>query len=102
MSHFAKKSNPAPGFRNSPQPIVLEKSCLHDKSLEKSRYKNSSFNEKHLDDRQSVEKQHDDRLGVCLPEVKGADGKGNWIYVNIICKASQFEVDGCVIDIKSF
>ncbi|XP_059174504.1 cyclin-dependent kinase-like 4 isoform X2 [Physella acuta] len=73
VSPFAKKSNPVPGFRNSPQPIVLEKSCLHDKSLEKSRYKNSSFNEKHLEDRQSVEKQHDDRLGVCLPEVKGAD-----------------------------
>ncbi|RUS70361.1 hypothetical protein EGW08_021875, partial [Elysia chlorotica] len=79
-SNFSKKGTPTPQFLSqhhsqtvSPQPLTTEKSSLHDKALEKTpnpisqagRFKAAGG----LADRGSLE----DRPGLSLPEVKGAD-----------------------------
>ncbi|XP_005095371.1 cyclin-dependent kinase-like 2 isoform X2 [Aplysia californica] len=68
ITGFPKKTTPTPHHSHhsttiSPQPMLSEKSSLHDKSLEKNKYKVST----------SGDRSHEERPSLSLPEVKGAD-----------------------------
>ena len=70
IAGFSKKSTPPSHSSHhsttiSPQPMLTEKSSLHEKSLEKSKYKSVT---------------PDERPGLSLPEVKGADGRWTVVF----------------------
>ena len=92
-TNFPKKGTPTPQFLSqhhsqtvSPQPLTTEKSSLHDKTLEKSsnsiaqagRFKAAGGigGGGGLADRS----QGEDRPGLSLPEVKGADSRSRGSY----------------------
>ena len=69
LTGLPKKSTPTPHHHSStisPQPMLSEKSSLHDKSIDKSKHKSIT---------PGSDKYYDERPGLSLPEVKGADSK---------------------------